>query len=219
MAWRRERARTLQGVPTWELLLIVLVTLVAMEPITYLAHRYVMHGVGQGWHISHHRRRRGRVERNDLYPVVFAVLTFALMLTGVVVEPLAVLLPIGIGITLYGLGYLFVHEVYIHRRFRRFAVRLRPFERLADAHALHHRFGGEPYGFLGPVVPRSIRRRAAEADAKGQSRPRQAVLDNEPHTGTTRGGASPRVASGSAVATIAHAAAEVAPAPGGRPAG
>ena len=57
--------------PTWEIVIIALVTLVAMEPITYLVHRFVMHGFGQGWHISHHRRRRGRVERNDLYPLGF----------------------------------------------------------------------------------------------------------------------------------------------------
>jgi beta-carotene 3-hydroxylase len=197
-------------VPTWEIVIIALVTLVAMEPITYLVHRFVMHGFGQGWHISHHRRRRGRVERNDLYPVVFAAATFTVMLLGVTVEALAVLLPIGIGILLYGLGYLFVHEVYIHRRLRNLALKLPGFERLADAHALHHRFGGEPYGFLGPIVPASIRRREAEADARGLTRPRQSVLDNEPITGTQRGSMSPRVSStSSSFAPIVHAASEV----------
>lgn len=195
--------------PTWELVIIAVVTLVLMEPVTYLAHRYVMHGFGQGWHISHHRRRRGRVERNDLYPVVFAVATFLVMLAGVTVEALAILLPIGVGITLYGLGYLFVHEVYIHRRLRRFGARLPGFEHLADAHALHHRFGAEPYGFLAPIVPRAVRQRAAEADLRGQTRSRQAVLDNEPVTGIQRGDVSPRVASGRSVAPITFAANDV----------
>lgn len=197
------------SVPTWEIVIIALVTLVAMEPVTYLVHRHVMHGFGQGWHISHHRRRRGRVERNDLYPVVFAGLTVLVMLLGVVVESLAILLPIGIGIMLYGLGYLFVHEVYIHRRLRRFESRLPGFEHLADAHALHHRFGGEPFGFLAPVVPRSIRVREAEADARGLTRPRQALLDNEPVTGTQRETMAPRVSSASSFAPIVHAATEV----------
>jgi beta-carotene 3-hydroxylase len=193
-------------VPTWELVIIAVVTLVLMEPVTYLVHRYVMHGVGQGWHISHHRRRRGRFERNDLYPVVFAVITFLVMLAGATVESLTVLEPIAAGVMLYGLGYLFVHEVYIHRRFHRFAARLPGFEHLADAHAMHHRFGAEPYGFLAPIVPGAIRRRAAEADARGQTRPRQAVLDNEPFAGSQRGEVSPRVASGTTVAPISYAA-------------
>jgi beta-carotene 3-hydroxylase len=196
-------------VPTWEFVIIAVVTLVLMEPMTYLAHRYVMHGVGQSWHISHHRRRRGRFERNDLYPVVFAAATFGVMLAGATTEPLAILLPIGSGIALYGLGYLFVHEVYIHRRLRRFGARLPGFERLADAHALHHRFGAEPYGFLAPVVPVSVRRKSAEADARGQTRSRQAVLDNEPLAGTQRGIVGPRVASGTVVPPIALAANEV----------
>ena len=196
-------------VPPWELVIIALVTLVVMEPVTYLAHRFVMHGFGQGWHVSHHRRRRGRLERNDLYPVVFAFATFLVMLAGVTVDGLAILEPIGVGITLYGIGYLFVHEVYIHRRLRAFGARLPGFERLADAHALHHRFGAEPYGFLAPVVPGSIRRRAAEADARGQTRPRQSVLDNEPFSGTKRGELSPRVSSTTTIAPVSYAATDV----------
>src|SRR5687768_488217 len=104
LGWRTRRGRPYtRSVPTWELVIIAVVTLALMEPLTYLAHRYVMHGFGQGWHISHHRRRRGRLERNDLYPAVFAAATFLVMLAGATVESLAILLPIGVGITLYGL--------------------------------------------------------------------------------------------------------------------
>lgn len=144
--------------------MLALAVMVVMEPVTYLAHRYVMHGVGMGWHRSHHRRRRSGFEKNDLYPVVFASATIALMAFGAVFGP-PVLFPIGVGISLYGLAYLFAHELYIHRRWTRFTARLPWFEHLAEAHALHHRFGGEPYGFLFPVVPASLRRRAAEAEA------------------------------------------------------
>jgi beta-carotene 3-hydroxylase len=196
-------------VPTWELTIIAVVTLVVMEPVTYLVHRFVMHGFGQGWHTSHHRRRKGRFERNDLFPVVFAVVTFSVMLAGATIESLAILEPIGVGVLLYGVGYLVVHELYIHRRFRRLGARLPGFEQLADAHALHHRFGGEPYGFLAPVVPRSVRRRAVEADARGHARSRQAVLDNEPLRGAERGAVASRVASGSVLPPIAHAANDV----------
>ena len=66
---------------------------------------------------------------------------------------------------LYGAAYAVVHDVYIHRRLRWFGDRtVRWLDRLADAHALHHRFGGAPYGMLVPVVPRHVR-------AKGVRRP------------------------------------------------
>jgi hypothetical protein len=37
----------------------------------------------------------------------------------------------------------------------------RGWARLAAAHRLHHRYGGEPYGMLFPVVPASLRAQAA----------------------------------------------------------
>jgi beta-carotene 3-hydroxylase len=136
--------------------LIVVAIWVLMEPITYLVHRYVMHGFGMVWHRSHHRPRADRFERNDLYPVVFATATIVVMAIGATVPALHVLLPVGIGVTAYGVSYLFVHELYIHRRWPRFTTRLGVLEPLVRAHALHHRYGGEPYGFLLPVVPAEI---------------------------------------------------------------
>jgi beta-carotene 3-hydroxylase len=63
-------------------------------------------------------------------------------------------------VTAYGLAYLAVHDLYIHRRLPGLQLRSARLDRLADAHALHHRFGGEPYGMLVPVVPRSVRARS-----------------------------------------------------------
>jgi beta-carotene 3-hydroxylase len=143
-------------------LLLASVAFVAMEPVTYGVHRFVMHGPGLVWHRSHHARSAGRFERNDLFPVVFASVTIAAMAAGSQIAALALLLPIGAGVSAYGLAYLLVHDGYIHRRLpgapRR---RLRGLDRLADAHALHHRFGAEPYGMLLPVVPARLRERAA----------------------------------------------------------
>ena len=140
-----------------------MVAFVVMEPATYLVHRYVMHGPGLVWHRSHHARTASRFERNDLYPVVFASVTIAAMALGVAVSSLATLLPIGVGVTAYGLAYLFVHDGYIHRRLPVLRRRLGPLEHLAEAHALHHRFGSEPYGMLFPVVPARLRERAADS--------------------------------------------------------
>ncbi len=151
---------------------IVAVTALAMEPITYLAHRFVMHGFGYSWHGAHHEKKptsakdaaiddipaTGLVfDKNDLFPIVFASSTIAAIAVGSFGGP-KVLRPIGAGISAYGIGYLFVHDLYIHRRVR-LGFRHPAFERLADAHALHHRFNGEPYGFLYPIVPASVRAR------------------------------------------------------------
>jgi beta-carotene 3-hydroxylase len=154
---------------------LAIAALVAMEPVTAATHRLVMHGRGMVWHRSHHRPRRpddGTFERNDLFPIVFAAATIVVMAIGTAVSSLHPLVPITIGVTAYGAGYLFVHELYIHRRWSRFRLRLAPLDRLADAHELHHRFGAEPYGFLAPVVPARIRARAAAGDARVGGPPR-----------------------------------------------
>jgi beta-carotene 3-hydroxylase len=156
------------------------VAFVVMEPVTYAAHRWVMHGVGWVWHRSHHRRRPEpsrwleEFEANDWFPVVFAGITILAMALGSVAHPLALLVPIGVGVTAYGAAYASVHDLYIHARFVRLPV-WAPLEHLKEAHALHHRFGGEPYGMLCPVIPADLRRRAAAADARAAARIHQAA--------------------------------------------
>ena len=157
-------------------MLLTLFAFVAMEPVTYVLHRFVMHGPGLVWHRSHHARRVGLLERNDLYPVVFATTTISVMALGAFVDLLRPLLWIGLGVTLYGMAYLFVHDGYIHRRLPGLTARVTPLERLAEAHALHHRFGAEPYGMLFPIVPADLRDRAqASAPAGATARAALAV--------------------------------------------
>ena len=54
--------------------------------------------------------------------------------------------------TAYGAAYLFVHEVYIHRRLPVRVPPCRYLDWLRDAHRVHHRHGAEPYGMLLPLV-------------------------------------------------------------------
>lgn len=139
---------------------VVLLAFLAMEAVSYLAHRYVMHGPGMGWHRSHHAvRNESRWEKNDLFPVVFAALTVLAMAAGTSFPSMRGVFVAGVGVTLYGAAYLFVHDVYIHGRLGRLP-RIGLFERLKDAHRIHHLFGGEPYGMLFPIVPRPLRARA-----------------------------------------------------------
>ena len=132
-----------------------------MEGVSYATHRWVMHRVGMVWHRSHHRRSEGGWEANDLFPVCFSVIGFVLFVLAIGTP---VLRPVAVGVTAYGLAYLFVHEVYIHERLP-WRVPNNPYlDHLREAHGLHHRFGGEPYGMLFPVIPKELRERA-EAQA------------------------------------------------------
>jgi beta-carotene 3-hydroxylase len=136
---------------------------VAMEGVSYAAHRWAMHGPGMGWHRSHHLPPQGRLERNDRFPACFSVVGVALFALGTMGPAIGALVWVGIGVTAYGVVYLGVHEVAIHRRLPVRAPRGAYVRWLRDSHRIHHLYGGEPYGMLLPVVPRDLRRRAASA--------------------------------------------------------
>ena len=142
-------------------LLLVLAAFLGMEGVSYVAHRFLMHGPGMGWHRSHHVPTDGGFEKNDLYPLTASSLAIAAFSFGTFGPEIRPLVLVGGGMTLYGLSYLFVHEVYIHRRIGPVAWRVDALERLREAHRIHHLFGGEPYGMLLPVVPKALRERAA----------------------------------------------------------
>lgn len=141
--------------------LVTVGVIITMEPAAALAHRIVMHGRGWRWHRSHHRRRVGRFERNDLFPVVFATATIGVLAAGTALGAPTVLAA-GAGVTGYGIAYLVVHDLCLHGRLGGAPlVRGRYLGWLAAAHEVHHRFGAAPFGFLVPIVP--SRHRAAVA--------------------------------------------------------
>lgn len=144
-----------------EFALLAVVSFVAMEPITAATHRWVMHGLGSRLHRSHHRSPGGaRWEDNDVFPLVFAAIVMLGFWFGFHRDSLAWLVPAGIGVTLYGVAYALVHDGYIHRRVAIFGGRRhRALDRLADAHRIHHRSNGAPFGMLVPIVPAAARSR------------------------------------------------------------
>lgn len=147
---------------------IVGASFVVMEPITYLVHRFVMHGFGVVLHRSHHRRNTSGWEANDLYPVLFASLVCLAMAAGFNISHLAFVLPVAIGVTIYGATYALVHDVYIHRRLPVFRRPVAALDLFAERHELHHRFNGEPYGMLLPIIPRALRQRVANGSTPSQ---------------------------------------------------
>jgi beta-carotene 3-hydroxylase len=126
---------------------ILVACFIAMEFFSYLAHRYLYHGIGWFLHRSHHTPRTGPFEWNDIFPATLATLTTSLMMFALGNGEMD-LLAASIGITSYGILYFVVHDLYVHRRMERFPLRIPLLAKVKKAHAVHHRFGGEPYGLL-----------------------------------------------------------------------
>lgn len=129
-------------------------TVVVMEGIAYALHRWVMHSrIGWWLHESHHRERNGWFERNDLYGVVFALPSVALIYGGLNAGWGEWATWVGAGIALYGLIYFGFHDVLVHGRIaHRIVPRSTYFKRIVQAHKLHHavesRQGAVSYGFI-----------------------------------------------------------------------
>lgn len=128
--------------------IIMTLVFVAMEFVSYLVHRFVYHGFLWLIHRSHHTKRDGMFELNDLFPLVFASITMVFIFTGLHSPGGSDLVAAGIGMTLYGGVYFFIHDLYIHRRGKWVRFRLPFLMKIKKAHAVHHRHGGEPYGLL-----------------------------------------------------------------------
>ncbi|MGK6318821.1 sterol desaturase family protein [Sphingomonas sp. DT-204] len=134
-------------------LLLLLATVAAMEGFAYAMHRWVMHGPGWVLHRSHHRPREGRFELNDLYAVIFAIPSVALLFGGTQLGWWPGCAWIGAGIAAYGAIYFGFHDVIVHRRLpTRYLPRSRYMKRIVQAHRLHHavetRDGAVSFGFL-----------------------------------------------------------------------
>ena len=134
----------------WTFLFIA--ALLAMELVAYLSHRYVMHGPLWFLHRSHHVPHASALEWNDLFGLMFAVPAIACIWAGTNGR-LWMLLPIGLGMTAYGVIYFVFHDVVVHRRLPvRRAPRSAYLRRIIKAHLIHHRThqrqGAQSFGFL-----------------------------------------------------------------------
>lgn len=132
-------------------IMIVLAGFVLMEGVAWFTHKYIMHGFLWTWHKSHHSPRHGVFERNDLFALVFASIGIALILWGV--KEFTRYFYLGLGISLYGLAYFLVHDVFIHQRIKWFKkTNNRYFQAMRFAHKIHHKTstkqGAEAFGFL-----------------------------------------------------------------------
>jgi beta-carotene 3-hydroxylase len=134
-------------------IIVLFGTFVAMEGITWLTHRYVMHGFLWYLHEDHHRVRPGFFEKNDAFFLIFAIPSALLIINGFVYPNLFLLHGIGFGIAMYGLAYFIVHDVIIHQRFKWFTRSNNLYIRsIRWAHKMHHKHldknQGESFGML-----------------------------------------------------------------------
>ena len=99
---------------------ITLAVFVTMEGITWLTHKYIMHGLGWYFHEDHHQPGYPHVfEKNDFFFVIFAIPSILLFYFGAIPE-INWMFFVGLGILFYGIAYFLVHDVLIHRRFKWF---------------------------------------------------------------------------------------------------
>jgi len=132
--------------------LIALATFAVMEGITWLTHRYVMHGFLWYLHKDHHQKGPGFFEKNDAFFIIFAVPSWLCIMLGSMSHAYWVV-SIGAGIALYGLAYFLVHEIIIHQRFKLFSKsNNRYIKAIRWAHKMHHKHlgkeEGESFGML-----------------------------------------------------------------------
>ena len=159
--------------PTAELfaqLALIAGAAVGMEFYARFAHKYLWHDVWwsmpmkyrKDWnrkiwllHESHHLPREGAFEANDIFAVANGVPAFVLCAYGFFTPGVygGLCFGAGLGITLFGIAYMYVHDGMVHKRFPTGPLGKLPWlRRVAAAHTIHHteQFKGAPWGlFLG----------------------------------------------------------------------
>lgn len=92
-----------------------------MEFIARYLHKYFWHDFEPGYrlHKSHHEPRVGPFEGNDLYAIMFALPAMYMCYWGFITPGWlgTISYASGLGITLYGNMYMFIHDGMVHKRF------------------------------------------------------------------------------------------------------
>ena len=133
--------------------LLTVFAFVAMEGVAWFTHRFVMHGLLWSLHKDHHQKHsKGFFEDNDFFFVLFALPGIAGLYWGMQ-QGFNAFFWLGLGITIYGFTYFFVHDIFIHQRFRFLRNTDNAyFKAIRRAHKMHHKHlgkeDGECFGML-----------------------------------------------------------------------
>jgi len=149
----------------WFIFIPVLIgSFLLMEGVTWLTHRYIMHGFLWYLHEDHHQPGQSVFEKNDAFFLIFAIPSWLCIMVGLQRHN-SWMAAIGFGIALYGLAYFIVHDVIIHQRFKWFTRSNNQYIRsIRWAHKMHHKHlgkhQGESFGML--LVAKKYRNKVAE---------------------------------------------------------
>ncbi len=155
----------------WHKIALTLGTAIGMEGVAWWAHKYVMHGWGWAWHKDHHEPHDNLFEKNDLYAVVFSILSMTLFLIGTFwVTPLFY---VALGILIYGIVYTVFHDGLIHQRYPWKPVPKKGyFKRVVQAHKVHHarihKDDCVSFGFVFALDPQKLHKKLMAMKAERQ---------------------------------------------------
>lgn len=133
-------------------IVVLIGTFLAMEAVTWAAHKWVMHGFLWYLHKDHHEVEPGFFEKNDWFFVIFAIPSMCCIMFGSMMHHWW-MQAIGFGIMAYGIAYFIIHDVIIHQRFKWFSRSKNTYVRaIRWAHKMHHKHlrkeDGESFGML-----------------------------------------------------------------------
>ena len=131
---------------------VIIAVFFFMEFVAWFLHKYVMHGFGWYLHEDHHRYTKGRSEKNDVFGLIFSLVSFLFIFTGWL-DGYDLKFAIGLGIMSYGIAYFMVHDVFFHRRVKiKYKPKSRYMKRVLHAHTIHHQkstaYDGVCFGFV-----------------------------------------------------------------------
>ena len=111
---------------------------IVMEFSGWLIYNYLTHGPLWMIHKTHHQPSKSFFELNDLFSLLFGSIAVVLIFLGL--ENLDYRFWMGIGISLYGVLYFFLHDVLVHRRLKWFDRPKNAFLKgIFKAHKAHHK--------------------------------------------------------------------------------
>lgn len=134
-------------------ILLLLLAFISMEAIAWFTHKFIMHGPLWKLHRDHHKKEtNGFLEHNDLFFLIFALPGILCLYIGSQ-NNYNFFFWIGMGISLYGLAYFLIHDLFIHRRLKLFKnTHNSYFRAIRRAHKTHHKHlekkEGECFGML-----------------------------------------------------------------------
>lgn len=142
----------------------LIIGIVCMEFLSYIIHRFIMHGFLWNIHKTHHKHGKNFFELNDVFSLFFALVSMCLSIVGYTNGDYF-LFGIGFGIIIYGFLYFFIHDILIHKRVKiSIHTKNRYIQHIIHAHKIHHstidKFPSQSFGLL--WVPYKYRKNRGE---------------------------------------------------------